>query len=356
MKIAINGLAVSRSLPGLGRTTLHTVRALLAASAEHEIYLLLPRDAPKTLDVGGDRLHLVRTDLSLGEPLQSEPSDPRELSEWIDETMDVYYAPSFLLPPLSGARATVHCVHDLAWRKLPASKSEVFRSYLNYRIPEVLERADRIVCVSNATRNDVVKQFGADLETRVRVVPLGVDLARYFPRDEETTEAAFVAVVGSYDARKNIHSLLEAFPVFRARMRPCRLVMVGPADARAAKPPAVDFLGHLDEDELASLYRRALMVVQPTHYEGSGLPVLDAMACGTPVACADTAVFREIAGDAAHYFDPYDASSIARAMDRLARDEALRQSLSRRGVARAQSFPWEASANKLLAVFMEAVA
>ena len=355
MKVAINGLAVSRAMPGLGRMTWQTVQALLAYAPNLEIHLLLPSDAPDTLDLDHPNLHAVRTELTLDEALPTEPATPPSVRELTGTSIDVYYAPSYLLPQFTGAGAEVHGIHDLAWRMLPASKSELFRSYINRRFPAVFERADRLVCVSQATRRDLLQQFGRDLEERVRVVPQGVDLERYAP-DADADAAAFVAVVGSYDSRKQARTLLEAFPVFRARMRPCRLVVVGPEQREAPKPPAVDFLGHLDEDELASLYRRALLVVQPTHYEGSGLPVLDAMACGTPVACADIAVFREIAGDAAHYFDPYDASSIARAMDRLARDEALRATLSRKGIERAKAFPWENAARKLAAVLAEAAA
>ena len=184
----------------------------------------------------------------------------------------------------------------------------------------------------------------------------GVALDVFRPDPTENGEQPFVAVVGNQDPRKNIGTLLDAFPRFRTRMRACRLVMVGPGERPRGRPPAVDFIGYLDESALASLYRRALMVVQPSLYEGFGLPVLEAMACGTPVACADIDVFREVAGEAARYFDPRDAESIANAMEELARNEALRKELAKSGLERAQRFSWDATAEKLLAVFAEAAA
>ncbi|MHC5052062.1 MAG: glycosyltransferase family 4 protein [Planctomycetota bacterium] len=139
-------------------------------------------------------------------------------------------------------------------------------------------------------------------------------------------------------------------------MRAFRLVMVGPGSPPAQRPPAVDVLGYLEEEQLASLYRSALMVVQPSLYEGFGLPVLEAMACGTPVACADIAVFHEVAGDCARYFDPHKPGSIAQTMEEVARNDDLRADLCRRGVARAAGFSWDRTAEKLLAVFKEAAA
>ncbi|MDH3592917.1 MAG: glycosyltransferase family 4 protein, partial [Planctomycetota bacterium] len=319
--------------------------------------LFLPADAPESLGIEADNLERIDTEVSLSNPLKSvvfeEFALPRRLK---GARVDLYYSPSFLLPAFKSAAVEINCVHDLAWRILPSSKSVLFRTYMNRRLPAALKRATRIVCVSDSTRKDVLKHYGTDLDERVRVVHNGVDLERYCPAPADSPdEMPFVAVVGNYDPRKNIQTLLEAFPTFRARMRPCRLVMVGPGEPQGPRPPAVDFLGYLDEPELASLYRRALMVVQPSIYEGFGLPVLEAMACGTAVACADIPVFREIAADAAHYFDPFDASSIARAMDRLARDEALRVTLARRGIERAQGFSWDETGRKLLAVFAEAV-
>ena len=211
-----------------------------------------------------------------------------------------------------------------------------------------------MVCVSHATRKDLLRHYPRTRPEVIEVIHNGVDLDLFRPDPSESGDQPFVAVVGNQDPRKNIHTLLEAFPRFRARMRPCRLVMVGPGRRPGDKLPAVDFIGYLQEEALASLYRRALMVVQPSIYEGFGLPVLEAMACGAPVACADIAVFREVAGECARYFDPRSATSIAQAMEELARDEVLRARLSSDGIARAARFSWDRTAEKLERLFLEA--
>ena len=181
-----------------------------------------------------------------------------------------------------------------------------------------------------------------------------VPLSVFRPAASLTTEPEhYIAVVGNQDPRKNIATLLEAFPAFRARMRPCRLVMAGPGRAPRTHPPAVDFVGYLSDEELVALYRGALLVVQPSLYEGFGLPVLEAMACGAPVACADIPVFREVAGNCARYFDPHKPGSIAQVMEQIARDDAVRLDMAKRGPERAAGFSWDATAEKLLRVFKE---
>jgi alpha-1,3-rhamnosyl/mannosyltransferase len=357
VRIAINGLAVTQAMTGIGRTTLHTLRAMLRQDTTDEFLLFLPSDAPETLDLEAPNLELVRTDVSLAEPIRSaffgEFQLPRRLR---DRKIDLYYAPSFLLPAFPGARTEVICVHDLAWRILPRTKSFRFRAYMNRRQPAALKRASRVVCVSNATKRDLLAHYGDIVaEERVRVVPNGVDLSVFRPDpSDRSDDMPYLAVIGNQDPRKNVGTLLEAFPIFRARLRAFRLVMVGPGHPPAPRPAAVDVLGYLEEEALASVYRRAVMVVQPSLYEGFGLPVLEAMACGTPVACADIDVFREVAGEAARYFDPRTPASIAKTMEEVAKDDALRADMIAKGLARAALFPWDETARRLLEVFREA--
>ena len=358
MRIAVNGLAITRRMTGIGRVTLQSMRALLALDRENEYLLLLPFDAPDDLDLAADNLETFRSQASVSRPLKSVWFEEMELPRKLKGArIDLYYTPSYLLPAARCADAEVVCVHDLAWRIHPSSKSLRFRTWMNARLPAALKRASRIACVSQATATDLYREYGEDLRARVRVVHNGVDLSVFRPAESFATERDdYIAVVGNQDPRKNIATLLEAYPAFRARMRPCRLIMAGPGRPPRPTPPSVDFVGYLSDDELVALYRGSLLVVQPSLYEGFGLPVLEAMACGAPVACADIPVFREVAGDCASYFDPRDADSIAEVMTGLASDDVTRREMAERGVARAREFSWERSAKRLLSVFEEAVA
>jgi len=358
VRIAINGLACTPTMTGIGRVTLQIARALARAAPEDEFLLFLPKDGPRDPAPGLDNLAAVRTDVTLRQPLQSALFEEFELPRRLRGAhVDLYYAPSYLLPAFPGARAEVVCVHDLAWRLYPRTKSALFRAYMNARLPAALRRARRIVCVSRATADDLGLLYPEAERGKVRVVHNGVDLDVFRPGNG-TVEGhdPFIAVVGNFDPRKNLATLLSAFPIFRARLRPHHLVLVGPGAPPGERPRAVDVVGYLDEQPLADLYRRASIVVQPSLYEGFGLPILEAMACGTPVACADIRVFREVAGDCADYFDPRQAPAIADAMEWLVADDARQAELARKGPERARGFSWELAARKLLAVFVEALA
>jgi len=221
VKIAVNGLALSREMTGIGRTTLQSLRAMLQRDSENEYLLFLPNDAPEDLGLDAPNLTKVETDVSLAQSFKSiwfgEFELPRRLR---GARIDLYYTPSFLLPVYSGAEVEVICVHDLAWRFYPRTKSMRFRAYMNARLPAALKRADRIVCVSQATADDVQAEYGDGLEGRIRVVHNGVDLDTFCPAPEGVADGPpYIAVVGNQDPRKNIATLLEAFPSFRARLR-----------------------------------------------------------------------------------------------------------------------------------------
>jgi glycosyltransferase involved in cell wall biosynthesis len=242
----------------------------------------------------------------------------------VDGGGDVTFTPSLLLPPVEGRE--VVCVHDFAKAHRP-------------RLEERLARGSRVVCLSEATAGRIP-------EAEPVVIPPAVDGSVFAPAPVPEGEP-FLAVVGSH------RPLLDAFPEVRARMRPCRVVVVGETAPKRSSP-AVDFVGLLDEADLVELYRRALLVVMPSFYEGYGPSVLEAMACGAPVACADTPLGRELAGDAARTFDPSDARSIADEMAALARSDEERAERRRRGIARAAQFPWETTADRLWRVLEEA--
>ncbi|MHC4449402.1 MAG: glycosyltransferase family 4 protein [Planctomycetota bacterium] len=327
MRIAFNGLGLTPRMTGIRRASLHTLRALQAQNPDAEMIVFLPQDAPAEFDGA----NTIRTALTLDRPMA-----PLLGEEFIlrGAKFDVCYSPSYLLPTIPGARADVVCVHDLSPR---------FRQHLERRLP----RATRVVCPSRSTADALADEFNLEPS----VVPHGVDTQRFHP-GADRREDPFVAVVSNSGLPDEVDTVLEAFPSFRARLRPCRLVVVGEAGQAPSAP--VDFVDCLDDDALAELYRRALMVVQPSHYEGFDLPLLEAMACGTPVACADTPFFREITGGHARFFNPRDARSIADTMAELASDGDGRAELARQGVVRAREWGWDRSARKLWDVLEEA--
>ena len=262
---------------------------------------------------------------------------------------------------------SVATVHDLSQLHVPQKYDAARMVYATRVLPALIGRQDRVVTVSSSTRADVIERTRITPD-RVSVVPNGVDLSRYTTRN--TAAAARVtARLGLdqpyllYVARlehpgKNHVTLLEAFAQLKASGVPHKLVLAGPrwsgaeaidaAVARLGLAGRVVFTGFVDGDDLPGLYLGAAGFVFPSLYEGFGIPLLEAMASGTPCAVANVSSLPEVAGDAALLFDPHDPDDIAQAMHRLLTDDVLRARLRARGLKRCAEFTWERSAQGVL--------
>lgn len=232
--------------------------------------------------------------------------------------------------------------------------------------------AERVLASSAWTRRDLIEHVGVP-DQRIEVVPLGVDLERFTPEAEpgERERVAellgfrspFVLYVGAADWRKNLPDLLVAYG--RSPLRgEVPLVLVGPISARQRGQleavarrerltGQVHIRGYVDEALVAPLYRTCLLHVFPSSYEGFGLPVLEAMACGAPTLCSRLSSLAEVAGDAALTVGEPKVEPLADGLARLAGDEALQQALRARGIAHARTFTWERCAEQTLRCYEE---
>jgi glycosyltransferase involved in cell wall biosynthesis len=248
-----------------------------------------------------------------------------------------------VLPPLHRGRAIV-TVHDLSFERDPTTMGALDRVVFRTLVPRSVRRAQRVLTVSERTRHDLEELYGVP-PAKVVVTPNGVD-ARFAPGGEDR---GYLLFVGAIQGRKDPLAALAA-----ARDAGLPLVVVGPekepALARALRDGGADLRGWVGGDELLRLYREASALVFPSRYEGFGLPVLEAMASGTPVVATDDAAVREVAGDAALYA----ARDALGAAVRRAREERARLAVA--GVERARRFSWEAAARATLAVYDEVLA
>jgi len=247
------------------------------------------------------------------------------------------------------------------------------RLRMNALIRHAYANASHILAVSASTRDYVRDRFHVP-ESRMTIVPDGVNPAfRPIPRaDARATvrarwgiDAPFALFVGRVEPRKNPVRVLEAFARCRARLGASfRLVIAGDKTWSAAEVDAaiarlgigafVDQLGHNAFEELIALYNAAEMLVYPSLWEGFGLPILEAMACDTPVVTANISSMPEVAGDAAVLVDPMDPASIAEGMVAVATDPALRETLRTRGRARAAQFSWDTTARRTIDAYLRA--
>jgi glycosyltransferase involved in cell wall biosynthesis len=244
--------------------------------------------------------------------------------------------------PVSCPCPAVVTVHDLSFERDPSVMGLRDRAIFRLVVPYAVRRAARVLAVSQRTKDDLVDLYGLDPD-RVVVTPHGVDPS-FSPG--EHGPGSYLLFVGAVQRRKNPLAAAEA-----ASELGMKLVVVGPSrDAtlvHALERHGADVRGYVSKSELVGLYRGAAALVLPSRYEGFGLPVIEAMASGTPVVAAPDAAMREIAGDAAVFVEPADfAAGIRRAL-------ADRDRLVEAGLRRAAQFSWEETARRTLAVYRD---
>lgn len=270
----------------------------------------------------------------------------------------VLLAPNYVLPSkFRLARgAVVVVIHDLAMRRFPWTLQEETRAVLEAQLHGNLARAREVITVSQAVREELLAAERLDPE-RVTAIHHGPGHLSTTQGVEPPagTPARYVLHVGTVEPRKNIELLLEVWEAWAAEDPAApALVLCGrrgwksdglhEAITRAVAAGWLCRPGYVDDATLAMLYRQALAVVSPSRYEGFGLPVVEAMAAGTPVLASDIPVFREVAADAAVFLPVHDAAAWKRALVELAADPALRSRLVARGRKRVGAFDWVTAA------------
>jgi glycosyltransferase involved in cell wall biosynthesis len=282
--------------------------------------------------------------------------------EWFARS-DVLFAPNFVPPP-TRVRRLVVTVHDLAFKRFPRTAPHGTKWWLS-RLDRALGRATRIIAVSESTRRDILELCPVDPE-RVVVVALGVDRSVFRPplqrdvaavRSRFDIQGPYLLYLGGIEPRKNLPALLAAFA--RLPEQPLLVIAGGGVewnpqgsnllgDALAELPDGVRArirrTGYVSEPEKVALLGGAEAFVYPSLYEGFGLPVLEAMASGTPVVTSNVSSLPEVAGEAAVLVDPADPASIAGGIERILSDTPLRSRLVTAGLERAERFTWERTA------------
>ncbi len=279
----------------------------------------------------------------------------------------LFHATEHLVMPLSGVPA-VMTVHDLIFRRYPAHHKPLNRWYLNLTMPLYCRRASHIIAVSEQTRRDVMDAYGAPAE-KITVIYEAASPNFTAQSSEAVATMAvryglpqrYILSVGTIEPRKNLGRVLAAFERLRAEGLVDALVIVGKKGwlyddffdqlERSPARNAVIFPGWVADEDLPAMYSGAASLAFPSEFEGFGLPVLEAMACGAPVVCSNTSSLPEVAGDAALLVDPLDTDALTDALRRVLSEPGLAGTLRARGVAQAAKFSWERAARETAAVY-----
>lgn len=282
----------------------------------------------------------------------------------------LFHATDFVLPPVSRPTRTLLTVHDLSFVRVPEAASPRLKQFLDHVVPSSARRADHILADSQATKDDLVAVYALPPE-KITVLLSGVDSRFHHTRLGILTirsryaigERPYIFTIGTVQPRKNYVRLVKAVARLRQAGYDLDLVISG-GKGWLADPlydairdehmnAHVHFIGFAHDADLPALYSGAEMVAFPSLYEGFGFPVLEGMACGTPVITSHVSSLPEVAGDAALLVDPLDIDALTDAMQRVLDDTQLRTDMVQKGYAQAKRFTWDASARHLQQIYTQ---
>jgi glycosyltransferase involved in cell wall biosynthesis len=339
------GIALLTLVPGVVGGSETYARELLRALGrvgDEDYRVLLP---PAARDAGGDLPVVVAESYGDNRLLAMARAAVEPRYERLLGPVDAVHYP--LTAPVPRVRVpTALTLHDVQHLDLPQLFSRRERAYRAVAYDRAARRADRVIVVSEFVKGRAVERLGLD-PGRVRVTPHGIDHDVYRPGDEP--REPFLLYPARSWPHKNHARLLEAFARVRSARPELRLILTG-GGGFGHLPDGVEVRGRLPQAEVVGLMQRAAALVFPSLYEGFGLPPLEAMACGCPVACSDAAALPEVVGDAARLFDPHDPEAIAAGIIDVLVDPAP---WVQRGLLRAEQFSWDTTARLTDAVYRE---
>ncbi|MBU0576940.1 glycosyltransferase family 4 protein [Patescibacteria group bacterium] len=287
-----------------------------------------------------------------------------KIDHLIGKDIDVVWVPDPRPTPVSKKCKKIITFHDLSFEDFKYSFN--FKTRLWHKIlrpKKEAKEADIIISVSKFTKGQLVEEYGID-EKKIKVVyeaaashlkPLDLPKSFEIIQRKYNVPKLYFLCLSTIEHRKNIEGIIKAYIEWQEGNRAdVGLVIAGKqypeifSDVRIKNHPLISMPGFIDEEDKALLYQHALTFLYPSLYEGFGLPILEAMQCGTPVITSDSTSMPEVAGDAAILVNPNDLHELKRAMDELYRDETLRAELIEKGFRQAEKFSWKKAARKLL--------
>ena len=376
MRIGIDFTAAVQQHAGIGRYTRELIRAI-AQRDRRNTYVLFQAVRGATQPAGTWPANFKIRTVPLSDHwltvLWHKLKLPIPVEACIG-AVDVFHSPDFLLPPVRHAK-TVLTIHDLSFFTTPETAHPGLRDFLAQAVPRAVARADHLLADSQSTKNDLVEYLQVPAQ-RITVVYPGVD-PRFRPLDQATVaglraryhlDQPFILAVGTLQPRKNYVRLIQAYAHLRdldEELRDVKLVIAGSEGwlfeeiyatvQHLGLEKQVRFMAYFPDADLPALYNAAAVLAMPSLYEGFGFPVLEALACGTPVVTSDVSSLPEVAGDAALLVPPLDVEALSTALHRLLTDTALRARLRERGLIQAQRFRWQQAAQTTLAVYQHLV-
>ena len=275
---------------------------------------------------------------------------------------DILFCPSNIAPLfLSKKVKLIVTLHDLSFKDFSQMYSFLFRKYYEFVVPKILKRADKILTISSFSYERITKEYSF-INDKINFIYHGKN--EIFSFDENIKKEDYILYVGSLNDTKNFSSVIKAF--LKLKNSRYKLKMIMPSSSNfeidedklhllneAKNNKNIEIVDYLSQDRLVKVYQKAKIFVFPSYHESFGFPVLEAMACGTPVICSNTSSLPEVGGDAVLYCDAYNVNDIEEKIELLLDDEILQKQMIQKGLNRVKLFSWEKSADEHIKVFKE---
>lgn len=361
MRIAINTrFLLPSKMEGFGWYTFEIVKRLVEQHPEHDFIFFFDRPYDPKFIFGKNVTPVI---------LKPPARHPLLFILWFEIAVhkalkkhkaDVFFSPDGYLS-LRSKIPQIATIHDINFEHYPEDLPYTARKYLRFFFPRFAKKAQHIITVSNYSKQDIVNTYPIN-ENKITVVWNGAsdvfkplsEAEKKTIREKYTKGKPYFLFVGALHPRKNVSRLLEAYIAYRSTMNPNHeLVIVGEAlwnnnsykiEMPEAIKKSIHFTGHLPIEELALLMGSASVFTYIPYFEGFGIPLVEAMKCGTPILSGKLTSLPEVASDAALYCDPFNVKEISQKMVELSENSELRNILSQKGIAREKHFSWDQSA------------
>jgi glycosyltransferase involved in cell wall biosynthesis len=365
-RVALDARRLAGNRRGMGQYVHNLVRRLPATGSDMEFLLLVDRPLPVTPVPSGCRQVVIGSPSADSQSVSGLGAKLRSVywmnalvpSVLVRERVDLFHGTNIAIP-LVGVCRSIVTIPDLVYRRVPDTLAHFHQLYHRLLVPAAARRADRVIAISDSTRHDLIELVGVP-PSKIARIYLAADSV--FTRVSDSFELMrvrrlfdlperFILHVGAVERQKRLEPMLRSAARLLGRGLIDGVVLAGEEGRGAGDvrrvvaelgiEAGVRFLGYVGQEFVPALYALARCTVYPSWYEGFGMPVLEAMACGSPVITSNTSSLPEVAGDAAILVSPGDSAAIERALERVLLDDRLRRDLAAKGIARAMTFSWD---------------
>lgn len=371
MLIALNTTIAAKQRTGTGHYAANLAAAIMQADHDHDLVIYCNHEMHDWFANRRNGYAVKIKGVEFASAIQRIYWEQTQLTRYLKKSgVDLLHSMAFTSPWINSVKSVV-TVHDLTFKKYPETIPLSKRVYYKTVFPRSLKLADAIITPSESVKNELLETYRLNEEKVFPVAEAADDVFGNIP-DEQTVAATITSLgisapyfltVGTLEPRKNMGTLIKAFAKLKAKTGlPHQLVIVGKGGWLQAKANRSDeikdvvFTDYVPQGQLPALYAGAELFLFPSLYEGFGLPLLEALACATPVLASDISTHREICGEAAKFVPAGDVGQWTGAMLKILLDDDMKTKMIKKGLQRVRAFSWQKAAEKTLEVYTRVMA